>query len=313
MTNSKELWTTIIRTQGKRNQTLKDAILSVARQKYRPVSVIVSIQNKDSVVAKRAETFIGKINTDIPLSSFYADPAKKRGNPINVGLDHCESEYVGILDDDDIYYPEMGSTLIPHLRDGYHNLAYGNTTLSWRTEHDDGFSEIRSQKKGFGQEFNPVRLAAENYIHPSSMIYRFKDFKDIRTHDSHVLWEDWYLLLSMLFTDKLRGVYIDKDVSEYRLIGDEQTNSFHKFSIEELKRNYEFVVNSFKDKRFSVGYQDVFKIYPEISLVTDEPNDSDIQKLLSKIQYDETLLNRRFIKLYLKLASRLGSLPPKPS
>lgn len=307
------LWTTIIRTTGNRNETLKEAILSVAAQTYRPVSVIVSIQPREEATYSVTVNYVRSITTSIPITTVRADPSKERGNPINVGLDNCQAEYISLLDDDDILYPTMGATLIKVLQTHQFNFAYGNTIISRRTPLNQGFVEIGEKKKGFGEPFSPIRLAAENYLHPSSIIYSFKEFGKIRTHEDYVLWEDWYLYLQMLFTNKLKAIYIDHDVSEYRLVGSQDTNSFHTFPVEELKKAHIFIKKSLQNKTFSVDQEAVFKVFPEIALISEKPNDSTIQHLLDKIHYFEELQKRKCIRMYLEICQRINRIPTTPS
>lgn len=306
------LWTTIIRTNGTRDKTLTEAIRSVAVQTYQPVSIVLVISNTHKTYEKKAAATAEKLSSEIPIDICFADPRKKRGHPINVGLDHCRAEYVSILDDDDIFYPHMGRTLIKELEKGTCNFAYGNTTISRRTAMSDGFAEISSQTHGYGEPFNPVRLVAQNYVHMSSVIFKFSDFRSIRTSEQLELWEDWYLLLGMLFSGNIKAKHVDREVSEYRIVGTENSNSFHRFPKKELLRNYTIIKNAFIKEKLTIAFDDVFRIYPELPTITDTPNQSDIQKLLDQQHYADDLLNRRFIRSYLKLCSLLHKLPEKP-
>ncbi|MDD3661858.1 MAG: glycosyltransferase family A protein [Candidatus Dojkabacteria bacterium] len=306
------LWTTIIRTRGSGNHTLEETIGSVINQTYPKKSIILVIHDPKGQNAPAIRKLVTKLNREISITLLHGDPKKKRGNPINVGLDfarkHTKPQFASILDDDDIFYPEMGEVLIGRMLEEKANFAYGNTIISRRTPYRDGFAEI-GKGKGYGEPFNPVRLVAENYLHLSSVIFSPRQFPDANIHEDMDLWEDWYLLLSLLFSGKLKPVYVNSTVSEYRIIGQQDSNSFHRFSRKEIERNYGIIKDLSKNQSLTISYQDVFRIYPELALIAPEPNDSDIQKLLNTIKAYEDIARRKLVKFYLAAAKRFGKLP----
>jgi glycosyltransferase involved in cell wall biosynthesis len=298
----KEQWSVVIRTQGKRNKTLRRAINSVKKQSYESKDIIIAYQ---ADLSEEKDRYTGVENivsreSCIDIRLVKADPNKGRGHVINVGLDACQAEYVSILDDDDVYLPSMGEDLISVLDQRNKNLAYGNTIV---VRHKDTLSDsnILGARKEYGEEFNPVRLVAENYIHLSGVIYRFSDFTKCRINEEIDMWEDWYLLLKLLFTNRLKAVYIDKEVSEYHVLGKYVSNTFHKKALSEIKKNYKTIEKDFEGENFPLFYRDVFTIYPKLSVLKEEPNKSDIQQLLNQVERFNHIKSRKSYQFFSKL------------
>jgi glycosyltransferase involved in cell wall biosynthesis len=300
--NSQPEWTIIIRTQGKRNKTLLRALKSVAAQTYTSKSVLISFHSADDEYYSNIKALARQTESELNLSIklVRADSAQKRGHAINIALDNCKTKYVSILDDDDNYLPNMGEDLIKALEETEANLVYGNTLV---VEHKESVADkmILHQYKGYGEEFNPIRLVAENYIHLSGCIYDLSEFQDIRTSEEIDMWEDWYLLLEILFSNKLKGVYINSDVSKYHVVAPYTSNTFHKRGKKEIERAYQIIESAFSDRRLSIAYEDVFKVYPRQSLVFNKPNNSDIQKLRNKLQTFRRIKNRKSFQFLQKI------------
>ncbi len=95
-------FTVVMRTQGRRQRELTEALASLAAQTCRQFDVVVLYHNTD-------ETHAGSVRAAIDaLPGWLAENTRlirvqggDRGRPLNVGLNHRRGDYVVFLDDDD--------------------------------------------------------------------------------------------------------------------------------------------------------------------------------------------------------------------
>ena len=105
--NSDELFlTVIIRTQGKRLDTLKDALDSLVKQtnqKFKVILICHKVSNEKEKEIKNLCDLL-PINFKARLNIVSLDEGN-RTTPLNKGLEICDTEYASFLDDDDLTYP----------------------------------------------------------------------------------------------------------------------------------------------------------------------------------------------------------------
>ena len=303
--HDEELWTIIIRTRGNKSSELSQAVRSVVSQKYQSKSLIVAIHTKDPALVQETRTVLKTFQNKIPLSILLADPSKKRGHPLNIALDHCQGRYVSFLDDDDKLLPGAGSFLISKLQKDNLNFAYGKAEINHQPD-------TKEKIETYSHSFNPIRLVAENYIPIGSFIYDFSEFADIRTDETIDMWEDWYLLLSMLFSGKMRARFFDHSVLEIRTNGQRASNTLNELNLSKIRTDYNVIEKAFIRKTFPISYEDSFLIYPKLAVLQEKPNTSEIQLLRSALLYHKEITDRYAVRLYLKLVHLLKRAPPEP-
>lgn len=95
--------TVLLRTQGKRPDTLHDALLSLAAQTYEDFEVLLLCHNiaddarrgVEGLVAAMPPEFATRVRI-VPVTG------GRRGRPLNVGVTEARGRYIVILDDDDV-------------------------------------------------------------------------------------------------------------------------------------------------------------------------------------------------------------------
>lgn len=204
----------IIRTIGKNLGLLEEAIESVLINDM--VACVVS--HTDRSVFELIE---GKFSKSNVIVLHAHDVSKKRGHPINVALDYIadNAEQYGffcLLDDDDYLLPNFADDLLRIATDTRADVVYG---LS---------NSVDANGKRHCQHAPcpSIALLGGNFITVGSYIVNLRSFlkTGIRlSEDIHYL-EDWEFLIRLLENGMMFAPYF-KAVSEYRLIGDGNTDS----------------------------------------------------------------------------------------
>jgi glycosyltransferase involved in cell wall biosynthesis len=263
----KNKWSIIIRTQGKRNDSLIETLYSVAIQSYKQRQVILVLHSSDKKKYKEIQEIIKKFDKFLTIKLYTADPKKKRGNPLNVGLNNCDTKYVSFLDDDDILYPHAGEKLINELEKGKSNFVCGKAYVAYR-ELNGFYSKNITKDIFYGRAFNPVELVSTNFIPINDYIYDYETFKEYRFDERLDVLEDWDFLMQLIFSAKLNAKYIDVDICEYRLIN-EESQTFASATKVTLNNNRAIISSKYKNRIFPVKFEEVFTVYPDVNNLTD--------------------------------------------
>lgn len=203
----------LIRTQGRRLDLLEESVNSVLQQTVPITPCIVVHANKSalSVVEQWAKRYGDEVHV------LHADlPGRRRGYPLNVGLDFVEKnakrfDFFCILDDDDIYYPMFAERLTAALAISGADIAYCTTN-----------SRVPGQQPVSAHPPLPTAaLVVGNFIPINAYVVRtdllIKSGARMR-EDIHYL-EDWDFLVSLLYADA-KFTALNETLSEFRIIGD---------------------------------------------------------------------------------------------
>lgn len=116
---SPPLVTIIIRTRN-RPKYLLEALRSVALQDYRPLEVVI-VDSGSQPVRSLVE------QEQLPLTVKIVELAESSGrsHAANVGIENATGQFIGFLDDDDIFYPFHVSRLAGELMRG-EKFVYGD-------------------------------------------------------------------------------------------------------------------------------------------------------------------------------------------
>jgi glycosyltransferase involved in cell wall biosynthesis len=145
-----------------------------------------------------------------------SDSRRKRGYPINVGIEHCLNtlpgiQYLFLLDDDDIVYPFFTRMMADAFEQSGADLVYAN-------------SNRREAGKPLAPSF-PLKpyyhLLEQNFIPSNAYAVRTDALRrsDVRVDESFEYLEDWHFLLRMLESG-LRFYRLDMTLSEFRTESD---------------------------------------------------------------------------------------------
>lgn len=186
---------------------LLDALESVALQSQ-PSLAIVAVHGSE---ATRSEVRALCPSADV-LHASNADPIRRRGYPVNIGIDHClaehpEIKHLFLLDDDDIVYPFFTSMMTAAFDATGADLVYAS-------------SNCRETGKPLAPAY-PVRpfyhLFDRNFIPSNSYAIRTSILKStaVRMDEDLDSLEDWLFLLRLL-EHGCRFAPLDATLSEFR-------------------------------------------------------------------------------------------------
>ncbi|WP_167760018.1 glycosyltransferase [Paraburkholderia pallida] len=207
----------LIRTQGRRLELLEETVNSVLHQTVQVTPCII-VHGKDAALKIVQQWAAERFGDQVEI--LQADlPGRRRGYPLNVGLDFVEAnverfDFFCILDDDDIYYPMFAERLLATLRLNGADVAYCTTN-----------SRVPGQQpKSAHPPLPTAALVAGNFIPINAYIVRtellIKSGARMR-EDIHYL-EDWDFLLSLMYANG-NFTLLNETLSEFRIIGDGNT------------------------------------------------------------------------------------------
>jgi hypothetical protein len=204
----------IVRTQGSRSELLSDTLQSIALQQF-PCHAIVVVHGDGRRYEEVRNTF--QQSGTVPVVVLHApDTSRRRGHPINVGLDYCaaelpETDFVFFLDDDDIVYPFFTDTMAAAVVASEADVVYA-----------------ASNRRSPGQPTEPAyspepihHLLPQNFIPINSYAVRFPALlrSGVRMSEEMEYTEDWYFLLQLLKAG-LRFHALPVTLSEFRITSD---------------------------------------------------------------------------------------------
>lgn len=204
----------IIRTIGKDIKLLLEAVDSVLEN-----GLVACVVSHTSI--KDFELIQERIRKDNVIVLHAPDLNKKRGYPINVALDYIADQegefgYFCLLDDDDYLLPNFAQDLLAVAISTRSDVVYGLAN-----------SVDSAGKRACQHAPCPsIALIGGNFIPVGSYIVNLRAFEKhhIRfSEDIHYL-EDWEFLIKLLQSGMKFSPYF-KAVSEYRLIGDGNTDA----------------------------------------------------------------------------------------
>lgn len=278
-------WNIIVRTIGSRIDLLPETLYSIALQTYANKSVILATHLIDGDLSKikKIENVIKKFEGILEIKLLHADPNKKRGHPMNVALENRDGRYISFLDDDDVYYPNFGETLIGRMQKGGFNFVLANSVQVNMTKVGNHYKTIEKRKE-HGEPFNPIKLITNNTIPINTYVIDFDEFQGVRFDENLDVLEDWDFLLELLTTRPIRASYENVSVSEYRHRDDGTNSPLAKQAKNVLPpslihaRNY--IPTKFQSKPFKINYFDAFYVYPDINdLLQFDASNSEFGKL----------------------------------
>jgi len=205
----------IVPTQ-RRPEMLREAVESILAQTLRNVeAVVVNDGGPDvrEVLAELNDPRIVYIRHDKPLGRSCAR---------NSGLAAARGQYIGYLDDDDVFYPDHLERLVEHLRRAGLKVAYSQANQAAQTLRD-GRYVITARKPFQTGPFDRDKMLARNYIPILCLIHEKSclDFAGVfdpalSTH------EDWDLWIRL--SQNFDFASLDRITCEFR-VRDDQTNT----------------------------------------------------------------------------------------
>ena len=200
----------IIRTTGSRNHLLPEALHSLSLQSLSCLAIIV-VHGTNEAYAQVREA-CGNTSLTQVLHAPNSDPSRRRGYPINVGIEYClnhlpDIQYLFLLDDDDIVYPFYTRAIADAFACSGASVVYEHTN---RRETGKPLEPSFALKPYY-------HLLEQNFIHSNGYAVRTAALRNtgVRVDETLEYLEDWHFLLRLL-EHGLRFYRLDLTLSEYR-------------------------------------------------------------------------------------------------
>lgn len=207
----------ILRTQGRRQALLAEALGSVASQ-AKPVTAFVVVHGDAGQLQAVREAILG-VHDDVRLL-LAPDTSRQRGYPLNVALDDIYRSsdpyaYLFFLDDDDRVYPRFCSKVIAAFQrhPGADVVYAGSNRRAPGHEPEPGYAPL------------PIAcLLFENFLPINAYAIRLSAVREQRPYFDEMLevLEDWNFLHRLLAL-RLRFLPVYETLSEFLLTGDGNT------------------------------------------------------------------------------------------
>lgn len=246
----------IIRTCSKNKLfLLRQAIESVKSNHYRPIEILIVAQTMDSHFIKELEKIAdGYQEIDFYLKLFF-NPINEdqRAKNLNIGINQAQGQYLGFLDDDDIFYPDHLGTLINKLETSANQYAWAYTDVLVPLCELYNFNEIKitsldcPYKK---EQFLLEDFFQNNFIPIHSYILdREKISLELLQFDETLkVTEDYAFLLKIAAL--YSPLYIPKITCEYRFWTNGSNTNYHVNIL--VGSDYQFKLNVWQDAAVKV-------------------------------------------------------------
>ncbi|PHS41734.1 MAG: hypothetical protein COB07_01440 [Sulfurovum sp.] len=269
----------IVRTCCKKTEYLKETIASIQNQTYENIEVIIVEDGTSD-----AETYIKSIdNLTIKYRSIEKSGRCKAGN---IALSMTTGEYIGFLDDDDLFFADHIEVLTEELLNKQNIAAAYTSAFEVQTE-EKSKSPLDYVEKAFNiihrQEFSRCLMWHHNYIPIQSILFSRKLYEQYGGLDEELEnLEDWNLWTR--YSLKNDFVYIPKTTSLYRVPYHHQISAERQ---KELDSYYSIAVDKQKHLKIELTPIDVVHCYTELNqnLQVFSISRSGIRRVLNKIPF----------------------------
>lgn len=255
-------WTVIVRTQGKDLELeLNNALNSLIAQTYENLLVLLMIHSNNEKIIEKTLSFIKPFQKMIEIKPvIVSDKQGNRAHPLNVALKNLDCEYLSFLDDDDIYYPNMGSTLIKALEDNDKTFALGRSIdvierLETNIAGEEYLYTVSKAKRPY-QEFSKSLLLLENFIPFNTFILKTTLLDSVKFNEDMEYLEDWDFLKQLILKEEFSIIQLDMPVSEYKRRND-ITDTYNEENFEKWLKSRETTDNRLKDKETVIRIGDL--------------------------------------------------------
>ncbi len=191
MKKKNPLVSVIVRTKD-RPKLLKSALQSITGQTYRPIEVVLVNDGGCDLEVEELKGILG----DIFLNYIRLEENKGRSHAGNMGIENAKGEYVGFLDDDDIFYKNHVSTLVGFLENSGTNAAYTDAYAVKNILTKEGYLPD-SKEIVHARNFNRDRLLFQNYIPLLCLIVKKELLTKEKFDIEFDIFEDWEILIRL--------------------------------------------------------------------------------------------------------------------
>jgi len=202
----------IVRTKD-RPVLLREALRSISDQTYRHIQVCLVNDGGCEVDLEEIKGILGNIG----LHYIRHETCQGRGAALNKGLEESEGMYVGILDDDDIYYPHAIRTLLNVSVGNENRPVYGQVVCGKEETEDSG--KEPSVDLIMGEPFCLGKMLFENFIPTNALLVPKIWIEKAGPFDNDFeIFEDWEWMIRL--AQVCEPLFVETPVGEYRIFSD---------------------------------------------------------------------------------------------
>jgi hypothetical protein len=229
----------VVRT-NERPELLRRAIASIAAQTYANVEIVLVDNGRtpslDAARSASARRPIVHVRPPSPASL---------GEALNLGMKAGTGEFIGYLDDDDIFYPDHCARAVAVLEKTGADLCYTNCVGEYAQIRLDGSKQVVGMSIYTHRPYRLDELFLSNYMTIHSVVHRRSLLDRFGYIDESLpVTEDWELWLRMA-AGGARFVHLDRPTCEYSWRDDPRSPNTSTQRRELFARAYQAVIERY--------------------------------------------------------------------
>ncbi len=242
----------VMRTQGRRPQALREALLCLVAQSDQDFEVVLVAHKPDEQQKKCIKEILDELDSKFRKKvRYYLLSMGKRSMPLNIGFAHARGEYIAIFDDDDIVFEDWVKE--------YHKAAMkapGSVlhafTLAQKWDAlkmpsgENGLRAINAPSSLYCVPFDMISQLKENKCPPVGLAFPRVAFSEYGFHFDEELTttEDWDFLMRVAMVFGVTDICTP--TAMYRLWQNvENSSTVHPQM--EWEKNYEIIQQKFQE------------------------------------------------------------------
>ena len=196
---------------------LRQALTSLVQQTYEQLEVILVWHGGYAPSLKEFEI----------LDIRFIPGRSSRSFNLNQGLRYARGEYVAILDQDDVLYPNHFASLLAEIHGQPKvDVVYSGCKVV-AAEKIDQQIKVKKVLTLMNPPWQPGRLLIGNTIPSHALLFRASVFHTHQFDESFEVYEDWELLCRLVLSN-LTFVHLDEVSCEYRIFSESEIKSYHQ-------------------------------------------------------------------------------------
>lgn len=256
----------IVRTQGKREESLREVFLCLEGQENQDFEVVLIGHKLNAPQESLVRTIVEQQSPNLQEKiRFLKLDYGNRTTPLNIGFARAWGEYIVTLDDDDIVLDNWVSNFYKAAKEYPGKVLYNYAfAQNWSVidggDFDGGLRAESAFDSEFAHDFNDVTQVELNRCPPVGLAYPASAFQKmgIIFDESLATTEDWDYLMRVAY---VCGVYsINETACIYRKWINAET-SFTVHKKEEWERNYNTIVEKICKKMLCLPVGGASTIY----------------------------------------------------
>jgi glycosyltransferase involved in cell wall biosynthesis len=256
----------VVRTK-ERPKLLRQALASLAAQTYSPIEAVI-VNDGGVDIAEIIDDFLPDIDH---IQYIHQSEHGGRACAANVGLQSARGEWIGFLDDDDLYEPDALQILISSGTKAEASVVYGQVIREYY--RPDGSRDPEIQDYLYARSFDRDLLYWQNYIPVNALVFKKQILPETKAFNNNLsVAEDWDFFLRL--AENHNFLYVPVLVAHYRCFG-ASTVTGGRFTQKEIRQNEDAIHKKWWHKIDPCSIH-VFRQY--ISQETDKKWEARIRK-----------------------------------